>query len=89
MRVEWQIHGEEVTLLSLLGEAKELAIDELHRRLGRQALTSVAQVTLRAPLPGPAMVGSGSKNARATSAVLSPPNSRNVSTARASGDSTG
>jgi DNA-binding MarR family transcriptional regulator len=41
MRVEWQIHGEEVTLLSLLGEAKELAIDELHRRLGDEGYPDI------------------------------------------------
>ena len=41
MRDQWQIHGEEVTLLSLLSGAKELAIDELHRRLADEGFADI------------------------------------------------
>jgi DNA-binding MarR family transcriptional regulator len=35
MSDDWQIHGDERPLPALLGETKELAMDELHRRLAQ------------------------------------------------------
>src|SRR6266508_465445 len=41
MRDDWQIHGDERSLPALLGEVKELAIDELHRRLGDEGYPDI------------------------------------------------
>ncbi|MGH2982990.1 MAG: MarR family winged helix-turn-helix transcriptional regulator [Solirubrobacterales bacterium] len=41
MRDDWQIHGDERSLPALLGEVKELAIDELHGRLGDEGYPDI------------------------------------------------
>jgi DNA-binding MarR family transcriptional regulator len=41
MTDDWQIHGDERPLPALLGEAKELALDELHRRLGSEGYPDI------------------------------------------------
>ena len=41
MSDDWQIHGDERPLPALLGEAKELALDELHRRLGSEGYPDI------------------------------------------------
>jgi DNA-binding MarR family transcriptional regulator len=41
MRDDWQIHEDERALPALLGELKELAIDQLHRRLGDEGYPDI------------------------------------------------
>jgi DNA-binding MarR family transcriptional regulator len=41
MNDDWQIHGDERPLPALLGELKELALDELHERLGDEGYPDI------------------------------------------------